>query len=290
MSSSPRGWSRLTTFLCLALLAFVSLGCKADQLTSRGTDIVLLYDEPEGCENLGVVIGRGGGLSGAYSKPSVNRQSAENNARNEAAARGATHLLLHPEQVAQGDGSGPDYQSTTPAMAHGSGTGSTVTVAGTAYKCPPGAVVAEPVAAIHAGGSMFLEVQPPTSISVAPLGEIQHITVFRRAPNEAGTGMTETQALRVEDPEKIQEVVGSLQQVAEDPLKYIPTHRVELVGELGTQSLLYGFGYLQYAGKVYRLTDGAFESVLMLREEPTKEPMEEPTEEPKEEPSEDPAD
>jgi hypothetical protein len=61
----------------------------------------------------------------------------------------------------------------------------------------------------------------------------------------------------------------------EDPLKYIPTHRVEIVGDLGAQSLLYGFGYLQYAGSVYRLTDGAFESVLRLREgssEPEPEP------------------
>lgn len=283
MSSSPRGLPGLMTFLVFALLGLASLGCKADQLTSRGTDIVLLYDEPEGCENLGVVIGRGGGLTGAYSKPSVNRQSAENQARNEAAARGATHLLMHPEEVAQGDGSGPDYQSTTPAMAHGSGTGSTVTVSGTAYKCEPGALVTQPPATSIQMGSVFLEVQPPTSISLAPLGEIQHITVFRRAPNESGAGMIETEMLQVEDPEKVQQVVGSLQKLEEDPLKYIPTHRVELVGELGTQSLLYGFGYLQYAGKVYRLTDGAFENVLMLRDQPAEEPDEEQVEQPHEE-------
>lgn len=285
MSSSPRGRPGLMTFLGFALLALASFGCKADQLTSRATDIVFLYDEPEGCENLGVVIGRGGGLTGAYSKPSVNRQSAENQARNEAAARGATHLLLHPEEVAQGDGSGPDYQSTAPAMAHGSGTGSTVTVSGTAYKCAPGMVVTQlPAPSIQMGG-VFLEAQPPTSISLAPLGEIQHITVFRIAPNPSGTGMVETETLQVEDPEKIQQVVGSLQQLEEDPLKYIPTHRVELVGELGTQSLLYGFGYLQYAGEVYRLTDGAFEGVLMLREEPTEELDEQPSEEPLEQPT-----
>ena len=51
-------------------------------------------------------------------------------------------------------------------------------------------------------------------------------------------------------------------------MKYIPTHRVEFVGELGVQSLLYGFGYLQYAGSVYRLTTADFEQVLQLREEP----------------------
>jgi hypothetical protein len=52
-------------------------------------------------------------------------------------------------------------------------------------------------------------------------------------------------------------------------MKYIPTHRVEFTGELGVQSLLYGFGYLQYAGGVYRLTDGEFEGGLNLREDPT---------------------
>jgi hypothetical protein len=51
-------------------------------------------------------------------------------------------------------------------------------------------------------------------------------------------------------------------------MKYMPTHRVEFVGELGVQSLLYGFGYLQYASSIYRLTTGDFEAVLKLREEP----------------------
>ena len=80
--------------------------------------------------------------------------------------------------------------------------------------------------------------------------------------------MGETEVLKVEDQGEIQRVVDSLQQVAQDPLKYIPTHRVEFVGELGVQSLLYGFGYLQYAGTVYRLTTGDFEGVLKLRPEP----------------------
>ena len=127
----PYRWSMSILLVCL-LFGLSAVGCKASQLTSNGTEIVLLYDEPAGCENLGVVIGRGGGLTGAYSKPSVIRESAENQARNEAAKKGATHLFLHPEQLDQGDGRGPSEQDTAPAMAHGSGTGSTVTVAGTA--------------------------------------------------------------------------------------------------------------------------------------------------------------
>jgi len=80
--------------------------------------------------------------------------------------------------------------------------------------------------------------------------------------------MSETEVRKVENPAEIQRVVESLKQVAVDPMKYIPTDRVEFVGELGVQSLLYGFGYLQYAGGVYRLTTADFEEVLKLRDEP----------------------
>ena len=257
----------LPALLVSLALGPVWLGCTASQLTTNGTNIVMLYDEPAGCENLGVVLGRGGGMSGAYSKPSVVRESAENDARNQAAERGATHLLLHPEELAQGDGRGPSEQDTAPAMAHGSGTGSTVTVAGTAFKCALDAPPAETAASIQAGGA-FIAVQAPTSISMAPLGELKSITVFHRVPLPSGTGMSETEVFKLEDQAEIQQVVDSLKRVAEDPIKYIPTHRVEFVGELGVQSLLYGFGYLQYASGVYRLTTGDFESVLKLREEP----------------------
>jgi hypothetical protein len=223
-----------------------------------------------GCENLGVVIGRGGGLSGAYSKPSVNLESAENNARNLAAERGATHLWLHPENVAQGDGRGPDYQDTQPAMAHGSGTGSTVSIAGTAFKCALDVPQSKNALSIRRG-TTFIEVKAPTSISLAPLGALKSIAVFKRVPLAAGAGMTEKEVLKLEDPAEIERVAGSLQRVAVDPVKYIPTHRVELVGELGVQSLLYGFGYLQYAGGVYRLTDGDFETTLKLVDAPEAE-------------------
>ncbi len=268
---SPRSSYRssLSVSLISLLFGLASLGCKAGQLTNGGSEIVFLYEEPVGCENLGVVIGRGGGMSGAYSKPSVIRESAENDARNKAEQRGATHLLLHPEELAQGDGHQPSEKDTSPAMAHGSGTGSTVTVAGTAFKCALSTPAAKTVMSIQGGGGAFVEVQAPTSISLTPLGQLKSITVFQRVPLPSGTGMSETEVLKVEDPGQIQQVVASLQRVAVDPMKYIPTHRVEFVGELGIQSLLYGFGYLQYAGGVYRLTTGEFESVLGLRGEPS---------------------
>lgn len=257
----------LPALLVLLVLEQASLGCTASQLTTHAANIVMLHDVPVGCENLGVVIGRGGGMSGAYSKPSVIRESAENDARNMAAERGATHLLLHPEELAQGDGRGPSERDTAPAMAHGSGTGSTVTVAGTAFKCALEVPSAETAMSIQTGGA-FIAVKAPTSISMAPLGELKSISVFQRVPLPSGAGTSETEVLKVEEQAEIQQVIDSLRQVAEDPMKYIPTHRVEFVGELGVQSLLYGFGYLQYAGGIYRLTTGDFETVLKLREEP----------------------
>lgn len=197
----------------------------------------------------------------------MNQESAENDARNKAAELGATHLLLHPEEVQQGDGRGPDEQDTEPMLAHGSGTGSTVRIAGTAYKCSLATPPTKTAMSIRSG-TTFIAVNEPTSISLAPLGALKSVSVFRRMPLPSGTGMSEDEVLVIEEQAEIQEAVGSLQRVVEDPMKYIPTHRVQFTGELGVQSLLYGFGYLQYAGKVYRLTDGAFEEALKLREEP----------------------
>ena len=251
--------------LLLAAVAATSIGCKASELSKGGTTVAVLYDEPIGCENLGVIRGIGGGISGAYAKPSVNQESAENDARNKAAELGATHLLLHPEEVWQGDGRGPDYQDTQPELAHGSGTGSTVTITATAFKCASANPETKTSMSLRSG-TTFVAVHEPTSISLAPLGTLRRVVVFRRIPEPSGT--REAEALVLENEGDIQQVAGSLEEVVEDPMKFIPTHRVEFVGELGTQSLLYGFGYFQYADKVYRLTNGVFEETLRLREPP----------------------
>ena len=241
------------------------LGCKASQLNADATKIAVLYDEPVGCENLGVVVGQGGGMTGAYSKPSINVESAENDALNKAADLGATHLLLYPDEIEQGDGRGPDYQDTQPAMAHGSGTGSTVIAKGTAYRCAVAMPQTKSEIAMESG-SAFVAVAAPAAISLAPLGSLSSITVYHRGSQGSDGSPVETELLVIEDQATIEQVEGSLEQVAADPMKYIPTHRVQITGELGTQSLLYGFGYLQYAGTVYRLTDGVFEEVLRLRD------------------------
>jgi hypothetical protein len=136
-------------------------------------------------------------------------------------------------------------------------------------------------------GTTFVAVSAPTTISLAPLGALQRITVFQHGSSSSAGGTGEQEVLVVEDQAQIERVASSLRQVVEDPMKYIPTHRVEFTGELGVQSLLYGFGYLQYSGGVYRLTDGEFEAGLNLREKPKEpevetepapaEPAEEPT-------------
>jgi len=259
--------ARMFAFPVVLVLGLSLMACKADQLSGLGAEVVLLYDEPLDCENLGEVIGRGGGLTGAYSKPSINEESAENDVRNQAAELGATHLLLRTEDIAQGDGRQPDEKDTAPALAHGYGTGSNVEIMGTAYKCPPGAAPTTSSMSIQRG-TAIIEIQKPTSISMAPLGPLKSVAVFQRYPLPSGGEMGETEQLKLEDPAEIQQVVDSLQELALDPMKFIPTHRVELVGELGVQSLLYGFGYLEYAGEVYRLTTGNFELVLQLREAP----------------------
>ena len=152
--------ARMFAFSVVLALGLSLMGCKADQLSGRGAEVVLLYDEPLDCENLGEVIGRGGGLTGAYSKPSINEESAENDVRNQAAERGATHLLLRTEEVAQGDGRQPDEKDTEPALAHGYGTGSNVTIVGTAFKCPPGAAPTTSSMSIQRGTAL-IEIQKP---------------------------------------------------------------------------------------------------------------------------------
>ena len=234
------------------------VGCKPTALTS-GTQVTVLSSEPMDCEELGEVVGFGGGPQGGYVKEKVLLESAVNKARNQAAEMGATHVVLGDPEVVHGkaEAAVTDMQ---PDLAHGTGSSSTATVRGVAYKCAPGQeppMVAEALPEVD---------NPAASISMAPLGTIQHITVYQKVPATAEAAASEVEVLRIDDPSKIDALTESLNDLALDPIKYIPTHRVEFVGELGSQSLLYGFGYLKYAGKTYRLTTGTFERTLELVE------------------------
>jgi len=241
-------------------------GCKASQLTSHGTDVALLGSQPIGCEELGEVVAYGGGVVGGYSKKQVVIESATNNARNQAAEMGATHILLEEPDLVHGTGTATEHDMQ-PAMGHGDGSAATANVRGIAYKCPPGAM--PPTVAQMLPGVALPKVEnPPAAISLLPLGKLERIVVYQRLPATPTSQASEVEVLRLEDEAEIQEVADSLSELAADPLKYVPTHRVELVGELGTQSLLYGFGYLKYANMTYRLTTGTFERVLQLVETP----------------------
>ena len=250
--------------LTLALMILSQPGCKASQLTSHGTEVTLLDTEPFGCEELGEVVAHGGGASGGYVKKKVIVESATNEARNQAAEMGATHILLEEPEIVHGTGKA-SVHNQQPAMGHGDGSSATATVRGVAYTCEPGAV--PPVVA-----QMLPEIKnPPAVISMVPLGKLERIIVFQRNPATPDVPASEVEVFRLEDQEQIQKVAGSLMHLALDPMKFIPTHRVEVLGELGTQSLLYGFGYLKYADETYRLTTGTFETTLQLVESPTPE-------------------
>ncbi len=252
--------------VALAMSVSFHPGCKAHELTSHGTEVALLGSEPIGCDELGEVVGRGGGVAGGYSKKDVVIESATNRARNQAAEMGATHIFLGAPELVHGTGKASEHDMQ-PAMGHGDGSATTATVTGIAYKCPPGA---EPptVSQTLAGGALPKVDNPPATISLLPLGKLERIVVFQRLPATQTREASEVEMLRLEDQVEIQQVADSLSELAADPLKYVPTHRVELVGELGTQSLLYGFGYLKYASATYRLTTGTFERVLQLVEPP----------------------
>ena len=254
--------SPLLGLFTLALSVSFHPSCKASQLTSHGTEVALLGSEPIGCEELGEVVAYGGGVVGGYSKKKVIIESASNNARNQAAEMGATHILLEEPELVHGTGKATEHDMQ-PAMGHGDGSHATANVRGIAYKCPPGA---EPPT-VDAQTLPVVE-NPPAAISLLPLGRLERIVVYQRLPATPTTEASEVEVLQLEDEAEIRQVAESLSELAADPLKYVPTHRIEVVGELGTQSLLYGFGYLKYANMTYRLTTGTFERVLQLVETP----------------------
>ncbi|MGB5811669.1 MAG: DUF4156 domain-containing protein, partial [Polyangiales bacterium] len=236
-------------------------GCKASQLTSHGTEVAILASEPVGCERLGDIIGHGGGIGGGYTQKSVLSESAVNRARNAAAELGATHVVLQEPDFEHGSATAVT-RNQQPALAHGDGSSTRASVEGVAYKCRPGTVPTVVASVLPVVDN------PPASISLAPLGPLDRVVVYQKTPATPGVPASDTEAFRLEDAAKVEAVSASLADLALDPIKYIPTHRVEFVGELGTQSLLYGFGYLQYAGNTYRLTTGTFERELQLVEPP----------------------
>jgi hypothetical protein len=96
--------------------------CTYAELNRNGNAVRIADAAPAGCENLGVVIGKGGGGFGTLVPNESLIEYAMNDARNKAAARGATHVTLSPPQLGGGQG----------------GT-SAATISGFAYRCAPAA-------------------------------------------------------------------------------------------------------------------------------------------------------
>ena len=270
--------SRATVFLGLAVL--LQLGCKGNQLTSHGTEVAVLGSRPLGCQEIGEVLGQAGHLGGGYMKEDVLSEQAVNRARNQAAEMGATHVLLNDPDFEHGTATAVE-RNQQPALGHGDSAAAYVRVEGIAYKCAPGQVP-KVVAAV-----LPKVENPPATISLLPLGTLERVVVYERTPKTPTREAADVEISKLEDPEEVRAVATSLMDLALDPIKYIPTHRIEFVGELGTQSVLYGFGYLEYAEQTYRLTTGTFEEKLGLVDAPPPEVESEPpalTNEPTSEP------
>lgn len=107
--------------LLIPLAALVIAGCSTASLTPEGAKVAPTRDPlPESCKNVGLVIGKGGGTFGGGLVSNEDLiEYAMNDLRNKTAELGGTHVRNDPPQLGSGDG------DTT-----------TVTITGTAYKCP----------------------------------------------------------------------------------------------------------------------------------------------------------
>jgi hypothetical protein len=106
----------------IALASLVLFACSTAALSPAAKNVLpLAAAPPAACQNLGAVIGQGGGvIGGAYISNDSLMQYAMNDARNKAADLGATHLHF-----------------SAPQLGGGNGTTTTATVMAVAYKCPP---------------------------------------------------------------------------------------------------------------------------------------------------------
>jgi hypothetical protein len=112
----------------LCAVALVS-ACTYSELSRNGGAVRLSDGAPPGCENVGFVVGKGGGGFGVFVANEDLIAYAMNDARNKAAVLGATHVTLSPPQL----GGGKDGISAA-------------TVTGYAYRCAPAAGYSAPAA------------------------------------------------------------------------------------------------------------------------------------------------
>ncbi|HXX30153.1 MAG TPA: DUF4156 domain-containing protein [Myxococcaceae bacterium] len=101
--------------------AVLGIACATPELTTTGKGVVTVHTPPgPGCENLGTVVGKGGGsFFGGWISNDQLTTYAMNDAMNQAAARGANYLQISPPQLGVADG-----------------TTSTATETAVAFRCP----------------------------------------------------------------------------------------------------------------------------------------------------------
>ncbi len=114
----------------LAFCSVLTVACATPSLTPAGSQVVPVTTAPgPECQNLGVVIGQGGGsFGGGWISNDQLTEYAMNDALSKAAQRGATHLQIGP-----------------PQLGGGGGTTTTATETAVAFKCPKGSAGPPPV-------------------------------------------------------------------------------------------------------------------------------------------------
>ena len=108
---------RLILASVVILLLF---GCATEELSHEGQDVSLNASAiTKQCKEVGEVYGKGGGVLGGTISDEKLRTYALNNMRNKAAKLGATHILVHGNQLGGGLWSNTNAQ-----------------ISGTAFRCP----------------------------------------------------------------------------------------------------------------------------------------------------------
>ena len=116
----------MKNLLKLGTIAFslMAISCSSVELSKSGSEVLIVESVEKGCKPLGMVFGEGGSSwkGGAWYKNSTLLEYAQNDLKNKAAEKGATHVV-----------------TKTSNFGHRSGQyGGTVTganISGNAYKC-----------------------------------------------------------------------------------------------------------------------------------------------------------
>ncbi len=111
--------------LLAAFAISLSVGCSTAKLTETGEKVEVVNQiDRKDCKNLGPIMGKGGGsFGGSWISDEKLVEYAQNDIRNKAADKGATHVVMSTHQMGGASG---QYGGTT----------STSTISGIAYRCP----------------------------------------------------------------------------------------------------------------------------------------------------------